>query len=194
MIDSTHLSASDSQLCVQLPNPPVHVQAGDNATIQFRYVNKREAQQNADWARHEIVNTADEASTTYSCADIIYVPEDMLKNTLPCFNTTANHTSPTSTTTGLPSTDWAAPSNLAIASGAPMQTEDDRSYFRANTIIGLTFGLIGLTVLIVAVSVCSCRLLKRRQRVPEPTMSVANVARRGQYPKRSEACIALQKM
>ena len=151
-------------------------------------------QLNADEGRHKTENITDEGGTAYSCADVIYVPDDMFQNTIACSNTTDNRTSPTSATTGLSFTDWAAPSSLATATGASMQTEDDRSYFRANTIIGLTFGLIGLTVLSVAVSVYSCRLLKRRQRLPGPSLSVTNITRQTQPPRRSEACIALEKL
>lgn len=59
--------------CVQLPDAPSSVSAGDNATLQIIY--------RADW-------DAPHNQTFYACADITYVSEANFNFEIPCFNAT----------------------------------------------------------------------------------------------------------
>ncbi|KAH7494837.1 hypothetical protein IWW34DRAFT_861799 [Fusarium oxysporum f. sp. albedinis] len=59
--------------CVQVPDAPSKVSAGDNATLQIIY--------RADW-------DAPHNQTFYACADITFVKESELNFEIPCFNAT----------------------------------------------------------------------------------------------------------
>ncbi|KAF9777093.1 hypothetical protein IL306_004640 [Fusarium sp. DS 682] len=59
--------------CVQVPDAPSKVSAGDNATLQIIY--------RADW-------DAPHNQTFYACADITFVTKSEFKFEIPCFNAT----------------------------------------------------------------------------------------------------------
>ncbi|KAK5459470.1 hypothetical protein LTS15_003598 [Exophiala xenobiotica] len=132
--------------CYPIPDPPVDVEAGANATLQIKYTSDFDTDKN---------------ETFYACADITYVSTSQFTYQVPCFNATIddyNITEPDSTSSGT------AAGVSATASTPSQSSGPSSSHLSGGAIAGIVIGVVaGVTAFLAALFFCWRRTARKKR-------------------------------
>ena len=142
------------QSCFSLPDPPISVQAGTNATLQVTY---------------SAAPSIEERETLYSCADIVYVPSSMVNDQGACFNT-SDIGSTTTTTTRIPQMPPSSSSGPLTSPSYDPISQSTSPDMPAGIVLGFVIGSIigtGTVTMVIAALVYSWRARRQPDYVDE---------------------------
>ncbi|KAJ9494291.1 hypothetical protein H2202_010215 [Exophiala xenobiotica] len=132
--------------CYPIPDPPVDVEAGANATLQIKYTSDFDTDKN---------------ETFYACADITYVSTSQFTYQVPCFNATVddyNITEPGSTSSGT------AAGASATATTPSQSSGPSSSHLSGGAIAGIVVGVVaGVTAFLAALFFCWRRTAHKKR-------------------------------
>ncbi|KAK7432444.1 hypothetical protein QQZ08_001009 [Neonectria magnoliae] len=173
LIDGDNFKSIDvGHTCVKVPDAADSVTAGDNATLQIKYI--------ADF------DTADN-QTFYACADITYVELADFDESIPCFNVTTDGDDDDDSSFSHSDSTSSSSSSTSTASASPDKGKSGSGGLSGGAIAGIVVGSVVGVGLIALAGLLMYRRKNKRLSALRQQHSARGVSWEEQPPKNSQS-------